>query len=108
MTCNQCEKQACNNGDDCWYHQNNGCNFCHCEEVTSDDFDNGYSAVVQVHNITREQGHAIMDAANQAAEDKRRDGQPRHDAHGILEKTELILSPQANKKRLSEGEEDED
>jgi len=108
MTCVQCEREPCNNGDDCWYYRNEGCNFCHCEEVTSDDFDNGYSVEIQIHNINREQGHAAIDAVAEAVEDKRQDGQPRHDGHAILDKTDNLLSQGANKKQLSAGEEDED
>ena len=101
-TCDQCEKVPCHNGDDCSWNKNDGCNFCHC------DFDNGYSVEIQIHNINREQGHAAIDAAAEAVEDKRQDGQPRHDGHAILDKTDKLLSQGANKKQLSAGDEDED
>ena len=107
-TCDQCQKVPCHNGDDCSWNKNDGCNFCHCEEVTSDDFENDNSAAIMAHNITKEQGHAGIDAFNEAVEDKRQDGQPRHDGTAILDKTVNLLSPGANKKQLSAGEEDED
>ena len=35
--CEKCECKPCRNGDDCWYHKNGKCHYCHCDEIEEED-----------------------------------------------------------------------
>jgi len=109
--CDSCGKNACHHGDDCSYLAEGQCNFCHCDNSDDDsEFDNDWSANIILHNLTREQAKAAPDAAVDAVEDLRQEGQPRHDGHAIVDKTERILSSKEQRrlKGIEEDDEDED
>ena len=122
--CNDCEKDTCNNGEDCWYLHNDGCDYCHCEDgwnptpaegteafrrfmgEEEDDYENDYSVEVTIHNVTREQGNAAVDAAVDAVEELRKEGQSRHDGTANVDKTQFLFKQDNNKKLGGGGNED--
>lgn len=100
--CDGCGKSVCRNGDDCSYLADGNCHFCHgC------DFGNDNSVVLVAHNLTNDQIHAGIQGFNEGVEAKRKPGQPRHDGYATPAKTDKLLSEKGRKK-LNEGNEDED